>query len=351
MVFLQFQKNYPKTASYLGELWLPGTQFLGCPIGILGGAMTWVSEPQLVSAISNAGGFGVLASGAMPPESLSQMIQETKLKTSKPFGVNLILMHPQLSEMYDVCVEHCVSHVVFAGGMPSSTVLNFFAQKGIKTIAFAPTLSIAKRLQRAGVGALIIEGHEAGGHVGPISTSVLVQEILPFIRDIPVFVAGGIGRGEMILKYLEMGAAGCQLGTRFVCASECIAHDAFKKAFIRASARDATLSVQLDNRFPVIPVRSLHNEGGETFLREQRRVIQEVDAGNLTQKEGQLQIEHFWSGALRRAVIEGDVETGSLMAGQSVGFVDAIQPVSEIINTLLLQMVPSALETEESCVA
>jgi enoyl-[acyl-carrier protein] reductase II len=170
-----------------------------------------------------------------------------------------------------------------------------------------------------------------------VSLTVLAQEILPHLRDVPIFVAGGIGRGETILSYLELGASGVQLGTRFVCASESIAHARFKQAFIRASARDALPTVQLDPRFPVIPVRALVNQGTERFMEHQAHVLRRFTDGELTKDEAQLDIEHFWAGALRRAVIEGDVEQGSVMAGQSVGLVTREQPTAEIIAELLDQ--------------
>ncbi len=172
---------------------------------------------------------------------------------------------------------------------------------------------------RSGADALVIEGMEAGGHIGPVSTSVLAQEILPHVAaEIPVFVAGGIGRGEAIAAYLEMGAVGVQLGTRFVCAHECIAHPNFKKAFLRASARDAIPSVQIDPRLPVIPVRALKNREMENFAAKQREVAQKLDEGAIEMAEAQLQIEHYWAGALRRAVIDGDVESG-IGDGRPVG--------------------------------
>jgi enoyl-[acyl-carrier protein] reductase II len=206
---------------------------------------------------------------------------------------------------------------------------------------------LAKKLVRMGVDALVIEGMEAGGHIGPVSTSVLAQEILPHITEIPVFVAGGIGRGEAIVSYLEMGAAGVQLGTRFVCATESIAHPRFKQAFIRAAARDAVPSPQLDPRFPVIPVRALINDGMRHFNEVQRNVIERFNRGELSQKDAQLEIEHFWAGALRRAVIEGDIESGSLMAGQSVGMVSAEQPTNVILSELIGQAV-TALATRNT---
>jgi enoyl-[acyl-carrier protein] reductase II len=204
-------------------------------------------------------------------------------------------------------------------------------------MCFAPALVLAKKLLRMGADALVIEGMEAGGHTGPVTTSVLAQEILPNVSEAPVFVAGGIGRGEAIVSYLEMGAAGVQLGTRFVCATESIAHPLFKQAFIRAEARDAVLSQQVDPRFPVIPVRALANSGTRRFAEIQRDLIARVDQGILDQKTAQLEIEHFWAGALRRAVIEGDVENGSLMAGQSVGMVRCEQPVRDILAELVAQ--------------
>lgn len=321
----------------LDELWMRGKDFLGVRHAILGGAMTWVSERNLVSAISNAGGFGVIASGAMSPELLRTEIRATQLLTQKPFGVNLITLHPRLLELIDVCVEEKTTHVVLAGGLPPAQAISKLKDRGLKVVCFAPALVLAKKLIKLGVDALIIEGMEAGGHIGPVSTSVLAQEILPHITQIPIFVAGGIGRGEAIVSYLEMGAAGCQLGTRFVCATECVAHSEFKKAFINAQARDAIISPQLDPRFPVIPVRALSNQASKDFLAYQKKLIENVDSQKMDSKEAQLQIEHFWAGALRRAVIDGDTERGSIMAGQSVGMVTREQSTYEIIEELINQ--------------
>jgi enoyl-[acyl-carrier protein] reductase II len=331
----------------LDRLWRRGREFLGCEAAILGGAMTWVSERHLVSAISNAGGFGVIACGSMNPQLLSAEIVATQALTQRPFGVNLIVMHPQLLELAQVCLDHKVSHVVLAGGLPPAEVFQKLKQGGAKVVAFAPALAIAKKLVRSGVDALVIEGMEAGGHIGALTTGVLAQEILPHIRDVPVFVAGGIGRGEAILSFLEMGAAGCQLGTRFVCSTESIAHAKFKQAFIRAAGRDAVPSLQLDPRFPVIPVRALANQATSRFLEAQRDVIQRFERGDLGQKEAQLEIEHFWAGALRRAVVDGDVENGSLMAGQSVGMVTREQSTQSIIDELIAQAVDAIVARHE----
>ena len=323
-------------AGRLERLMHRGTEFLGSEVAILCGAMSWVSERHLVSAISNAGAFGLIACGAMTPELLDAEIAGTKKLTSKPFGVNLITMHPQLFDLIAVCAKHNVTHVVLAGGLPPKGSLEAIKQTGAKVICFAPALSLAKKLIRSGVDALVVEGMEAGGHIGPVSTSVLAQEILPEVAaQVPVFVAGGIGRGEAIAGYLEMGAAGVQLGTRFVCATESIAHANFKKAFLRANARDAVASVQIDPRLPVIPVRALKNASSDLFTAKQREVALLLDEGKVEMMEAQLQIEHYWAGALRRAVIDGDVDNGSLMAGQSVGMVTNEAPVATIIAQLV----------------
>ena len=322
----------------LTRLMARGAEFLGADYAILGGAMSWVSERHLVAAISNAGGFGVIACGAMTPALLDAEIAGTKALTAKPFGVNLITMHPDLDALIDVCTRHQVGHVVLAGGLPPGGAIEKIKGSGAKLICFAPALALAKKLIRSGVDALVIEGNEAGGHIGPVSTSVLAQEMLPAIApQVPVFVAGGIGRGEAIAAYLEMGAAGVQLGTRFACATESIAHPEFKKAFFRASARDAVASVQVDPRLPVIPVRALRNKGTEAFTAKQIEVAGMLDREEVVMGEAQLQIEHYWAGALRRAVIDGDVEGGSLMAGQSVGMVKEEEPVAQIIATLMAE--------------
>ena len=323
----------------LSALMARGAAFLGSHVAIMGGAMSWVSERHLVAALSNAGAFGVIACGAMEPPRLAEEIAGTKALTDRPFGVNLITMHPRLDQLVDVCLEAKVGHIVFAGGIPPGSAIKKAKEGGAKVVCFAPALVLARRMIRSGADALVIEGSEAGGHIGPVSLNVLAQEILPHVAEVPVFVAGGIGRGEAILSYLEMGAAGVQLGTRFVCATESIAHPAFKQAFIRGHARDALPTVQLDDAFPVIPVRALQNAGTRRFLEHQAETIRRFRAGELDKDAAQLDIEHFWAGALRRAVIEGDVENGSLMAGQSVGMVTKEQPAAEIIAELMDQAV------------
>lgn len=321
---------------HLDQLTEKGRAFLGTRHAIMGGAMSWVSERHLVSAISEAGGFGVIACGAMTPDLLEAEIAATKEKTSKPFGVNLITMHPQLMELIEACQAANVGHVVLAGGLPSAPAIAAIKEFA-KVLAFAPNFTFARRMLRAGIDALVIEGSEAGGHIGPVSLAVLAQEILPKMQDTTIFAAGGIGHGTAIAALAEMGASGVQLGTMFAASKESIAHPNFKQAFFRAPARDAQTTVQLDPRLPVIPVRALKNAGTKAFMEKQREVAALLSEGKVDMEEAQLQIEHYWAGALRRAVIDGDVEHGSLMAGQSVGMVTAEEPVATIIERLVTE--------------
>ena len=320
---------------HLPNAWKRGTDFLGTRYAILCGAMTWVSESNLVSAISNAGGFGVIAAGNMPPDLLAEEIRITRRKTSFPFGVNMITVAPHFRSHIGVVIREKVPFAIFAGSIPSGRDIEQVKGAGAKVLCFAPVLSLAKRLIKQGVDALIIEGNEAGGHIGPVATSVLAQEFLLTVTEVPVFVAGGIGTGEIIAHYLSLGASGAQLGTRFVVAEECIAHPRFKEAFLRANARDAMPTSQFDPSLPTIPVRAIVNEGTADFNRLQLDLLNQVKAGKITREEGQVKLEEFWVGALRRAVIDGDVEHGSLMAGQSVAFAKKIQPVTEIIEELV----------------
>jgi len=319
----------------LSNAWKRGTDFLGTRYAILCGAMTWVSESGLVSAISNAGGFGVLAGGNMPPELLSEEISRTRERTGNPFGVNLITVAPAFREHIEVVIREKCPFVIFAGTVPSGKDIADVKAAGSKVICFAPILPLARRLIKQGADALVIEGNEAGGHIGPVATSVLAQEFLLNIREVPVFVAGGIGTGEMIAQYLSLGAAGAQLGTRFVAAVECMAHPRFKEAFIRAAARDAMPTAQFDPSLPAIPVRAIVNEGTRDFNRLQLELLNRLKTGEISREEAMVKLEEFWFGALRRAVLDGDVEHGSLMAGQSVAFVRKVQPVREILEELV----------------
>ncbi len=322
-------------SKHLPRAWKRGTDFLGTRYAILCGAMTWVSDPGLVAAVSEEGGFGVLAGGNMPPDLFAERIAETRRRTKNPFGVNLITIAPAFRDQVRVAVREKCPFVFFAGGVPSGKDIAEVKAAGLRVVCFAPALPVARRLIREGADALVIEGHEAGGHVGPVATSVLVQEVLPNVAEVPVFVAGGIGIGEMIAQYLAMGAAGVQLGTRFAAAEESPAHPRFKEALVKAAARDAMPTSRFDPALPTIPVRAIVNAGTRDFNDLQLSLLNDLKAGVVSREEAAAKLEEFWIGALRRAVAEGDVEHGSLMAGQSAAFVKKIQPVREILAELV----------------
>jgi len=324
-----------KSKKLLDKLFTRGQEFLGVKYPILGGAMSWISEAQLVSTISNEGGFGVLAGGNMPLDLFKDEIQKTKDLTDKPFGVNLIGIAPNFRKQLEHILEIEFPYVIFAGGLPPRDAITKVRQTGSKMLCFAPTVGIAKQLIKLGVDALIIEGHEAGGHIGPVSTSVLAEQILPHTSEVPVFIAGGIGSGLLMIHYLMMGASGVQLGTRFAVAEESIAHDNFKQAFIKAASKEALPTAQFDPRLPVIPVRSITNEGVQNFTTLQLGLLAQLERGTISRQEAGAKLEEFWIGGLRKAVIDGDIKSGSLMAGQSVGIVSEIQSVRDILKDLI----------------
>ena len=319
----------------IDKFFVSGRKFLGCKYPIMCGAMTWISDPKLVSTIGNAGGFGLLAGGNTPVDIFEEQIIETKGLTDKPFGVNLITLAPVYEDQLElVCKQGC-PFVVFAGSIPKKSEIEKAKRCGARVICFAPTAPLARNLIERGADALILEGSEAGGHIGPVALSVLIQQILFNVDSVPIFIAGGIATGRMMAHLLMMGAAGIQMGTRFIMAEECVAHPRFKETFRRAKAKDAMATPQFDSRLPVIPVRALKNEGSLEFAKLQLKLLSELDNNLIDQHKAQHKVEEFWVGALRQAVIEGDVTRGSLMAGQSVGLVDKIQPLNEIISEIV----------------
>lgn len=312
-----------------------GREFLGCKHPFLCGAMSWVSDPNLVAAVNNAGGFGCLAGGNTPPDILEQQIEETREHTDKPFAVNLITIAPVYEQHLELVRRHSLPFVIFAGNFPRQNEIEAVKETGAKVMCFASTLSIAKRMIRYGADAIILEGMEAGGHVGHVSLTVLLQQVLFEVEDVPVFVAGGIGTGRMCANLFLMGAAGVQLGTRFAVAEESCCHETFKAKFIRANARDAVSTPQFDSRLPVVAVRALRNRGHDDFSQLQLDLIHKLNERTITREQAQMKVEEFWMGALRKAVQDGDVDHGSLMAGQSVGLIDKLQTVQEIIDELV----------------
>ena len=319
-----------------GRLFERGNRLLGTRCPILCGAMTWVSTPELVSAVLSAGGFAALAGGSMPPEMLAETIEKTRAATDHPFGVNLITLSPVFHEQLAVLEANPVPVVVFAGGLPKDSDVGRAKATGAKVLCFAPTESVARRLIDAGADGLILEGTESGGHIGPVALTVLLQQVLfRFGDEVPVFVGGGIATGRMMAHLLLLGAAGVQFGTRFAVARECTAHPEFKQALLKASARDAQATSQFDPALNVVSVRALRNEGTLEFERLQLQLLTMLNSGRIGHDEAQAAVEHFWVGGLRRAAVEGDVVRGSVMAGQSVGLVTKEQSVAEIISELV----------------
>ena len=312
-----------------------GRKFLNVKYPFVCGAMTWVSEPKLVAAVSNAGGFGCLAGGNAPVEILKEQIEQTRKLTDKPFGVNIITIAPAYKEHLELVAKTKLAFVIFAGSFPREKEVRLVKENGAKVLCFASTRSIAKRLLSYGVDGLILEGAEAGGHVGHVTLTILLQQVLFEVPEVPIFVAGGIATGKMCAHLFLMGASGVQLGTRFAVAEESCAHPAFKEKFIRANARDAVSTPQFDSRLPVVAVRALRNKALDDFGQLQLKLIKDLDEKNISRGEAQKKVEEFWMGALRKAVIDGDVSSGSLMAGQSVGLVNKIMSIKEIIDELV----------------
>jgi enoyl-[acyl-carrier protein] reductase II len=300
--------------------------------------MTWVSDPKLVAAVSNNGGFGCLAGGNTPTEILEKQIEETRQLTDKPFGVNLITIAPAYKAHMAMIARMKLPFVIFAGSFPKSNEIKAAKATGAKVLCFASTLSIARRMIRFGADAIILEGMEAGGHVGHVSLTVLLQQVLFAVDEVPVFVAGGIATGKMCAHLFMMGAAGVQMGTRFAMAEESCAHPDFKQAFLQANARDAVSTPQYDSRLPVVAVRALRNQGMDNFGQLQLDLLKKLEAGTIRREQAQEEVEKYWMGALRKAVIDGDIAGGSMMAGQSVGLADKIMSVKDIVAELVQDM-------------
>lgn len=312
-----------------------GRKFLGCRYPFLCGAMTWVSDPRLVASVCNEGGFGCLAGGNAPPEALRAQIEETRRRTDKPFAINLVTIAPAFRDQLELVREMAPDFIVFAGSFPNARAVERAKSCGARVLTFASTESIAARMLRYGVDALILEGMEAGGHVGHVSLMILLQQVLFKFTQVPIFVAGGIADGRMCAHLFLMGAAGVQLGTRFALARESGCHPNMKAAFVKAQARDAVATPQFDSRLPVVAVRALKNAGQQRFSRLQLDLLGKLDRGEITRAEAQEQVERYWMGALRKAVVEGDVAEGSLMAGQSVGLLHREESIREIITDLV----------------
>jgi enoyl-[acyl-carrier protein] reductase II len=297
--------------------------------------MTWISDSILVKAVGDQGGFGCLAAGNMPGEALSAEIQKCVETVRGPFAVNLVTIAPNFPAHKEAVLASKASMVIFAGNFPKRKDVEEMKAAGKKVLSFASTDSIALQMVRFGVDGLILEGSEAGGHIGHVSLMILLQQVLFLNLDVPVFVAGGIATGRMLAHMLLMGAAGVQMGTRFVMSEECNAHANLKARFAKARAREAMSTPEYDKRLPIVAVRALKNKSSEEFGRLQFDLLKQLDEGKIGHAEAQYKVESFWMGGLRKAAVDGDVDRGSCMAGQSVGLVDKVQPMKDIFAELI----------------
>ncbi|MEL7603625.1 MAG: enoyl-[acyl-carrier-protein] reductase FabK [Bacillota bacterium] len=290
---------------------------LGIEYPILQGGMAWVADASLASAVSNAGGLGIVAAMNAPGEWLRNEIRATRERTDKPFGVNIMLMSPYVDEVAQVVLEERVPVVTTGAGNPAK-YLRSWVDAGIKVIPVVPSTALAKLVVRSGACAVIAEGGESGGHIGELSTMTLVPQVCDTV-DVPVIAAGGIADGRGIAAVFMLGAVGVQVGTRFLVAHECTIHHNYKEKILQARDIDTgTAGKRLGH-----PVRALRN----SFMREFMR--REYDS-NISNEE----LEAFGAGALRRAAREGDVKNGTIMAGQSSGMVHKEQSACEIIREM-----------------
>lgn len=284
---------------------------------ILQGGMAWAATYELAQGVSNAGGLGVIAAGNAPKEIVKKEIENIRKKTDKPFGVNIMLMSPFAEDIVDLVCEERVPVVTTGAGNPGK-YMEKFKKAGVKVIPVVPTVALARRLEREGADALIVEGTEAGGHIGELTTMAIVPQVADAV-DIPVIAAGGVADGRGFLAALSLGAEGVQMGTRFVCSTECIAHDNYKERIIKAKDREAIVT----GRSTGYPVRVLKNKFTREYL--------ELEKKGVSFEE----LEKLGAGRLRLAVMEGDMDNGSVMAGQISGLIKDIKTCEEIISNII----------------
>ncbi|WP_028308816.1 enoyl-[acyl-carrier-protein] reductase FabK [Desulfitibacter alkalitolerans] len=283
---------------------------------IIQGGMAWVATAELAAAVSEAGGLGIIGAGSAPPQVVREEIRKVKKLTEKSFGVNVYYMSPYVEELINIVIAEEVKVITTGAGNPGKHIPKL-KEAGIKVFPVVASVALAKRLARTGVDGLIAEGMECGGHVGEITTMALVPQIVDAV-DLPVLAAGGIYDGRGIIAALSLGAVGVQMGTRFVCAAECTVHNNYKKAIIEAKDRDTVLTGYKGHQ-----VRVIKNKLSRRFA--------ELADNNAEQGE----FEKLGEGRLRAAVVEGDIETGSVMAGQIAAMVSREQPAREIIAELV----------------
>jgi len=291
----------------------------GIEYPIVQGGMAYLGTAELVSAVSNAGGLGIIGAGNSEPDWVRQQIRSTRQLTDKPFGVNILLISPFAEQVVDVVLEEKVAVVTTGAGNPGPYIPRF-KQAGIKVMPVLASVALAKRLERAGVDAVVAEGMESGGHIGEVTTMALVPQVVDSVQ-VPVVAAGGIGDGRGLVAALALGAQGVQVGTRFVCSEECIAHPGYKQKILQAHERSTVASGQTTGH----PLRCLQNRLTRQF--------QEMEKAGASKEE----LESFGMNRYYQGAIEGNLEDGSLIAGQVAGLIKEIKPVRVIIDEMVAE--------------
>ena len=295
------------------------TELLGIEYPIIQGGMAWVAEYHLAAAVSNAGGLGLIGTASAPAEWVREQIREAKKLTDKPFGINIMMISPYADEVAKVAVEEGVAVVTTGAGSPEKYI-KMWKEAGIKVIPVVASVAMAKRMQRCGADVLVAEGTEAGGHIGENTTMVLVPQVVDAV-EIPVIAAGGIADGRGIAAAFMLGAEGVQIGTRFVVTEEAQVHENYKECILKARDIDSRVT----GRSTGHPVRALRNKMTKEYL--------EKEQAGATFEE----LEHLTLGGLRRAVVDGDVQSGSVMAGQIAGMIKEKLTCQEVIQKLVSQ--------------
>jgi len=291
----------------------------GIKYPIIQGGMAHVATAELVAAVSDAGGLGIIGAGAAPAEWVKEQIQLTRQKTDKPFGVNILLISPFAEQVVDVVLEEKVAVVTTGAGNPIPYIPRF-KEAGIKVMPVVASVALGRRLERAGVDAFVAEGMESGGEIGQITTMALVPQVIDRVK-VPVVAAGGIADGRGMVAALALGAQGVQLGTRFVCSEECVAHRDYKQAIIDASDRSTMISGQSTG----YPMRALENKLTQEYMEKEKTGISIEE------------LMEFGMGRVRLGLIEGDLENGTLLAGQIAGMIKEVKPVKAIIEEMVAE--------------
>lgn len=295
------------------------TELLGIEYPIIQGGMAWVAEYNLAAAVSNAGGIGLIGAGGAPAEFVREQVRKAKELTQKPFGVNIMLMNPDADRIAQVLVEEGVKVVTTGAGNPGK-YMAMWKEAGIKVIPVVASSAMAKMMERAGADAIVAEGMEAGGHIGSLTTMALLPQVVDAV-SIPVIGAGGIADGRGFAAAMMLGAEAVQMGTRFLVAKECVVHENYKEKVLKAKDIDSEVTGMSTGH----PVRSIRNKMTKEYLR--------------LEKEGASfeELEKLGLGALRRAVVEGDVTNGTVMAGQIAGMVNKEQTCAEMMQEIMEQ--------------